>query len=84
MLIDTCMTRWISLVASDGTSLPAIYVRQEKVLKSLLHSAGKTSTSDLDPSITSFIFRHNDEVTSLFLNCAGEVLVLLYLVGRLF
>ena len=76
MLIDTCMTRWISLVVSDGTSLPATYVRQEKLLKSLLHSAGKTSISDLDPSTISFIFRDDDEVTSLFLSCAGEVLIL--------
>ena len=69
---DTCMSRWISLVISGGTSHPTEYARQEKLLKSLLLTAGKTSVSSLDPSTVSLIFGENPNATSLFFRCAGE------------
>ena len=69
---DTCMTRWISLVISGGISPPTEYARQEKILKSLLIAAGKSSVSNLDPSTVSLIFGENSESASLFFRCAGE------------
>ena len=69
---DTCMSRWISLVISGGTSPPTEYARQQKLLKSLLLTAGKTSVSSLDPSTVSLIFGENPNATSLFFRCTGE------------
>ena len=66
------MTRWISLVLTEGTAPPADYIRQEKVLKSLLLSAGKISISNVDPSTVSFILGDNAKATSSLLNCAGK------------
>ena len=66
------MSRWISLVLTEGTAPPANYVRQEKLLKLLLLSAGKTSISDVDPSTVSLILADNEKATSSLLNCAGK------------
>ena len=66
------MTRWISLVLTEGTAPPADYIHQEKVLKSLLLSAGKAFISDVDPSTVSLILGDNEKATSSLLNCAGK------------